>query len=118
MKNRNTTLSELAARDWKEYAIYTLEERAIPSMIDGLKPSQRFVLYSALKNAKDKFIKVAELAGVIASYGYHHGEASAQVAATSMAALWKNNNPLLDVMVTLVLDWCKSPLHHVTFMQN
>jgi DNA gyrase/topoisomerase IV subunit A len=96
MKNKITKLSTLAERDWKEYALYTLYHRAIPSMVDGLKPSQRFILYSALKSAKDKFIKVAEIAGNVSSYGYHHGETSAQDAATAMAALWSNNVPLLE----------------------
>lgn len=93
---KTITITEIANTSWKDHAIYTLEKRAIPSMVDGLKPSQRFILYSALKNAKDKFTKVAEIAGVIASYGYHHAETSAQDAATLMAATWKNNTPLLE----------------------
>lgn len=95
-KNKKITLTEIANSSWKEYALYTLEERALPSMIDGLKPSQRFIIYSALKNAKDKLAKVVEIAGTVASYGYHHGETSAQDAAVSMACDWANNIPLLQ----------------------
>jgi DNA gyrase/topoisomerase IV subunit A len=96
MKNKNITLSQIAKQYWREYALYTLEDRAIPSIVDGLKPSQRFILYSALKNAKDKFIKVAEIAGNVSSYGYHHGEVSVENAATAMSSTWQNNNPLLE----------------------
>lgn len=90
----NLKLSEYAAGAWREYSLYTIEERSIPSMIDGFKPVQRFIMYSALKNAKDSYKKVSSLAA-IAEYGYHHGDAAAQAAAMLMAAEWCNNQPLL-----------------------
>ena len=31
-------LSNVASREWKSFAMYTVENRAIPNMIDGLKP--------------------------------------------------------------------------------
>jgi len=96
MNNECIKLEEFAETRWKQYSLYTLEERALPSMIDGLKPSQRFIIYSALKNAKDKFVKIVELCGPISSYGYHHGEASANDAAILMAQAWNNNCPLLE----------------------
>ena len=40
-------ISEVAANEWKSFAMYTVESRAIPNMIDGLKPVQRFYLYSS-----------------------------------------------------------------------
>jgi len=51
--------------------------RSLPNVIDGLKPSQRKVLYACFKrNLKDE-IKVAQLAGYCAEHtAYHHGEAS------------------------------------------
>ena len=53
-------------------------ERSIPSMVDGLKPGQRKVLFTCLKrNLTKKEIKVAQLAGSVAEISaYHHGEAS------------------------------------------
>lgn len=91
-----STISEVATGPWLEYSMYTLENRAIPSMIDGLKPVQRFIMYSALMNAKKSTIKVAALAGPVATYGYNHGEQNAQGAAMLMAAEWCNNQPLLE----------------------
>ena len=53
-------------------------ERSIPSLVDGLKPGQRKVLFACLKRKLDKKeIKVAQLAGSVAEISaYHHGEAS------------------------------------------
>lgn len=81
------------------YAMYTVENRAIPNMIDGLKPVQRFVIARALEMAKgnkDKFHKLASIAGGVADLGYHHGEGSAESAAALMANTWNNIYPILD----------------------
>ena len=40
-------------------------------MIDGLKPVQRFYLYSSLKNSKKEFKKVSAVSGIISDYGYN-----------------------------------------------
>ena len=52
--------------------------RSIPSVMDGLKPGQRKVLYTCLKrNLVNKEVKVAQLAGSVAeTSAYHHGEVS------------------------------------------
>ena len=48
--------------------------RSIPSMCDGLKPSQRKVLFACIKKNLMKEMKVAQLAGVIGTEtSYHHG---------------------------------------------
>ena len=55
--------------------------RSIPCVIDGLKPSQRKILYTMMSLKKEfkigKEIKVAQLASRVASESkYHHGEVS------------------------------------------
>ena len=53
--------------------------RSIPSVMDGLKPSQRKVLYACFKRNLKQEVKVAQLAGYCAEHtAYHHGEASLQ----------------------------------------
>lgn len=89
-------LSNVANNEYKEFAIYTVENRAIPSVIDGLKPSQRFYLYSSIVNSKVNFKKVSAIAGVVSTYGYQHGEASAIEAGAKMAADWSNNICLVE----------------------
>ena len=51
--------------------------RSIPMLADGLKPSQRKVLYACIKQNVYKETKVAQLAAsVAADTAYHHGEQS------------------------------------------
>ena len=51
--------------------------RSLPNVVDGLKPSQRKVLYACFKRNLKEEIKVAQLAGYCAEHtAYHHGEAS------------------------------------------
>ena len=59
--------------------------RSIPSVIDGLKPSQRKVLFCALKRKLDKEIRVAQLAGYVSEHGAYHHEASLQGTIVNMA---------------------------------
>ncbi len=89
-------ISKVARNEWLSFAMYTVESRAIPNMIDGLKPVQRFYLYSSILNSKNDFKKVSAVAGIISDYGYNHGEASAAGAGQLMAAEWNNNVCLVE----------------------
>ena len=52
-------------------------ERSIPSLVDGMKPGQRKVLFTCFKRADKREVKVAQLAGAVGELSaYHHGEAS------------------------------------------
>jgi len=74
----NATITEYLDTDYHEYAKYVIEHRAIPSIIDGLKPTQRKVVYIAnkvWKNGNEKPYKVFQLTGLIAARAhYHHGD--------------------------------------------
>jgi len=61
--------------------------RSIPSVVDGLKPSQRKILYGAFLRGLDKDeVKVAQLAGFVSDKAaYHHGEMSLMGAIIGMA---------------------------------
>ena len=89
-------ISSVARNEWLSFAMYTVESRAIPNMIDGLKPVQRFYLYSSILNSKRDFKKVSAVAGIISDYGYNHGETSAAGAGQLMAATWNNNVCLVE----------------------
>jgi DNA topoisomerase-2 len=93
----NITISDFIDNEYKDYSKYVLYSRAIPSVIDGLKPSQRKVLYTALKEAKTNRIKTSSLAGNCISVAeYHHGPASLEDAINKMAQTFNNNLPLLE----------------------
>ena len=89
-------LSDIAQNEMKNFALYTIESRAIPNMIDGLKPVQRFYLYSSIVNTAKEFKKVSAVSGVVSDYGYNHGESSAAGAGQLMAAEWNNNICLIE----------------------
>ncbi len=60
--------------------------RSLPSLMDGLKPSQRKILYGCLKRNLREETKVAQLAGYISEHAaYHHGEASLNGTIVGMA---------------------------------
>ena len=59
------------------YAMSTIMDRALPDVRDGLKPSQRKVLYACFKRKLKTEVKVAQLSGFCAEHtAYHHGEQS------------------------------------------
>jgi DNA topoisomerase-2 len=90
------TLTQVALNEMLDFAQYTVASRAIPNMIDGMKPVQRFYLYSSLKNSRNGFKKVSAISGIISDYGYNHGEVSAANAGQLMAATWRNNICLVE----------------------
>ena len=89
-------ISLVAKNEWLSFAKYTVEARAIPNMIDGMKPVQRFYLYSSILNSKRDFKKVSAVSGIISDYGYNHGESSAAGSGQLMAATWNNNICLVE----------------------
>ncbi|KAG7342106.1 DNA gyrase subunit beta [Nitzschia inconspicua] len=67
--------------------------RSLPSLIDGLKPSQRKVLHACFKRKLKSEIKVAQLSGYCAEHtAYHHGEASLQGTIIGMAQDFVGSN--------------------------
>ena len=67
--------------------------RSIPHMMDGLKPSQRKILFSCLKRNLKEEIRVAQLAGYVSEHAaYHHGEASLCGTIVSMAQTFVGSN--------------------------
>jgi len=74
--------------------------RSIPSVVDGLKPSQRKILYGAFLRGLDKDeVKVAQLAGFVSDKAaYHHGEASLMGAIIGMAQNFVGSNNINILM--------------------
>jgi DNA gyrase/topoisomerase IV subunit A len=90
-----TKTSDFIDSGSKEYAIYTAQNRAIPSSCDGLKDGQRKALW-LMRNRSDK-LKTISLAGaMIAENIFHHSDASASETISRLAAPYLNNIPLFD----------------------
>ncbi|MCL4132281.1 UNVERIFIED_CONTAM: hypothetical protein GTU68_017464, partial [Idotea baltica] len=70
-----STLSGLYENWFLDYASYVILERAVPGLVDGLKPVQRRLMHS-MKNMDDgRFHKVANIIGHTMQY-HPHGDAS------------------------------------------
>jgi len=67
--------------------------RSIPNIMDGLKPSQRKILYGCLKRKLYNEVKVSQLSGYISeNTAYHHGEASLQGTIVGLAQNYVGSN--------------------------
>ena len=83
---------DLIHKELIHFSIYD-NLRSIPSLCDGLKPSQRKILYYMLNKNITQAIKVAQLSGYVsAETSYHHGEASLQQAIIGMAQDFVGSN--------------------------
>ena len=85
-------------KEFIHFSNYDLE-RSIPNICDGLKTSQRKILYSCFKRNLKNEIRVAQLSGYVSeNAAYHHGEMSLQGAIIGMAQdyVCSNNINLLE----------------------
>jgi DNA topoisomerase-2 len=94
------TVTSFFDNEYLDYAKYVVTNRAIPSCIDGLKPTQRKIVFVAnkiWKTGNEKPMKLFQLGGRVAADGYyHHGPASLEAAMVGMGQKFKNSLPLLE----------------------
>ncbi|KAF3766768.1 type II DNA topoisomerase [Cryphonectria parasitica EP155] len=79
----------------KELILFSMADnlRSIPSVVDGLKPGQRKVVFACFKRNLTKDKKVVELAGYVSEQtAYHHGEASLQQTIIGLAQNFVGSN--------------------------
>lgn len=86
-----TSVSEFCFKDLIQFSAAD-NVRSLANAVDGLKPSQRKVLFSCL-HRKQGEVKVAQLAASTAELtAYHHGESSLVQTIVSMAQNWIGTN--------------------------
>ena len=93
------TISDFLNTENKEYAMYVLERRAIPSIVDGLKTSQRKILSDAFDiwKSNKKTLKVFQFAGSVAfNKNYNHGNVALEETIVGLCQDFKNNICLFD----------------------
>lgn len=69
------SITDFLSNEYKEFAMYSIEGRAIPSVIDSFKVSQRKVIHISnriWKTGKEKTIKVFQLCGKVSSDCLHY----------------------------------------------
>lgn len=79
----------------KELILFSMADnlRSIPSVVDGLKPGQRKVMYATFKLNLKKDMKVGELASKVSGMtDYHHGDASLHGTIVGLAQTFVGSN--------------------------
>jgi len=79
----------------KELVLFSIADnvRSIPSLVDGLKPSQRKIIFACIKRNLHQEIKVSQLAGYVSEVSsYHHGETSLQDTIVNLAQTFTGSN--------------------------
>ena len=77
-------LKPLMDQNFLEYASYVIKDRAIPDIVDGLKPVQRRIMHTMKEMDDGKFSKVANIVGNTMKL-HPHGDASIGSALVVMA---------------------------------
>ncbi|KAG0208879.1 DNA topoisomerase 2 [Mortierella sp. GBA30] len=93
----DTRIDKITIEDFinKELILFSMADniRSIPSMVDGLKPGQRKVIFGAFKKKIAGEIKVAQLTGYVSEKSsYHHGEQSLTMTIVGLAQDFVGSN--------------------------
>ena len=91
--------SDFINRISREYALYVLDSRAIPSFTDGLKYVQRMALW-VLRNRAEQVKTVALTGQMMMEELYVHGDKSCNDAISLLAAPYCNNVTLITPKAT------------------
>jgi DNA topoisomerase-2 len=84
--------SEFINSDLIHFSKYDCD-RSIPNLVDGLKTSQRKIIYCAFKRNLINEIKVAQFSGYVSEHSnYHHGEVSLNGAIIGLAQNFVGSN--------------------------
>ncbi len=97
---KQVTVSDFINKELVHFSYYS-NQRALPNVVDGLKPSQRKILHTAIKYLSNSDMKVAQFGAKVAEKtDYHHGEASLMETIINMAQnyMGSNNINLLEPM--------------------
>ena len=81
------------------YAMSTIVDRALPDVRDGLKPSQRRILYAMEKlnlGPRSKHVKCAKISGDTSGDYHPHGDSVIYPTLVRMGQPWSMRHPLID----------------------
>ena len=92
-------LAEFTENAYLNYAMYVINDRALPHIGDGLKPVQRRIIYAMSElrlNADAKYMKSARTIGDVIGKYHPHGDAASYEAMVLMAQSFSYRYPLVD----------------------
>ena len=92
-------LKTYTQKAYLNYAMYVINDRALPSLGDGLKPVQRRIIYAMSElglKASAKFKKSARTIGDVIGKFHPHGDAACYEAMVLMAQPFTYRYPLID----------------------
>ena len=88
----HVTYTDFIHKEFKHFSNAD-NDRSIPSMVDGLKESQRKVIFGAFKRNLVNECKVSQISGYISEHScYHHGEMSLNQTIVGMAQNFVGSN--------------------------
>ncbi|MFT7684708.1 MAG: topoisomerase-4 subunit A [Candidatus Azotimanducaceae bacterium] len=93
------SLREFTEKAYLNYAMYVINDRALPFIGDGLKPVQRRIVYAMSElrlNADAKYVKSARTVGDVIGKFHPHGDAASYEAMVLMAQPFTYRYPLVD----------------------
>jgi topoisomerase IV subunit A len=92
-------LKEFAEKAYLDYSMYVILDRALPHIVDGLKPVQRRIVYAMSElglNALAKYKKSARTVGDVLGKFHPHGDSACYEAMVLMAQDFSYRYPLID----------------------
>ena len=101
---QNTDVETLSMGDYTEkayldYAMYVINDRALPHVGDGLKPVQRRIIFAMSElglNAQSKHVKSARTVGDVLGKYHPHGDSACYEAMVLMAQPFSYRYPFVD----------------------
>lgn len=92
LKLEKLDISKFIHTDFRDYAIYAVESRGIPSFSDFLTPGQRFIV----QNTPTNFIKTNSVIGRCLEDNYHHGDAALAKTISTMTRPFLCSDKILE----------------------
>jgi len=98
-------ISKFIDSKFRDYALYVLTSRGIPSFYDALTPVQRYILM----NASQSYSKTLSLVGRSIEDSYHHGDTSLQKAISKLARPFGSGMQILEGYGFFGSEVCPEP---------
>ena len=99
IETEKISIAQYTEEAYLNYAMYVINDRALPFIGDGLKPVQRRIIHAmnALRLSPDaKFSKSARTIGEVIGKFHPHGDSACYEAMVLMAQTFSYRYPLVD----------------------